>query len=137
MYLLQHSYIGPCPVSLDLKLEIVRGDHAWRLNTSLSNDPEFCAFLSKQISIFISTNGKGDLNDSILWESMKAVLRGRIMSYEAAERKRSKIRLSEREEELTSFETTYIKTTTVLNKIISLKYEYNTIKSKTVEMLFT
>lgn len=125
------------PVSLDLKFGLDRGDYSWRLNASLLNNPDFCSFISEQISTFLNNNDKGDVNDSVLWESMKAVLRGQIISYEAAERKRARLRLERIEEELTSLETEYknSQTTTTLNKIISLKYEYNSIISKNVEKL--
>lgn len=69
------------PVSLRLKLNNVnvRGRH-WRLNASLLKEKEFSQHLSEQITkFFIESNDKGDVDDSMLWESLKAVIRGHII----------------------------------------------------------
>lgn len=49
------------PVSLDLKLNIDRGEYNWRLNTSLLSDPEFRDILLKQTTSFLNSNNKGKM----------------------------------------------------------------------------
>ena len=80
------------PVSLSLDLNHKRGKYNWRLNNTLLKDEDFCTYLSGKIELYLSTNDTGDVDDSTLWEAMKAVLRGHIISYEAAEKKKSKER---------------------------------------------
>lgn len=65
--------------------------HCWRLNPSLFNSPSFTTFLEEQINIFLSTNDNEDTNPSILWDTLKAYLRGVIISYSTA-RKRKALR---------------------------------------------
>ncbi len=60
----------------------------WRLNPSLFNNP---SFMEKQINIFLSTNDSDDTNPSILWDTLKAYLRGALISYSTA-RKREALR---------------------------------------------
>lgn len=61
---------------------------------------------------------------------MKAVIRGHI-SYEAAERKKSKKRLTEIDNHKANLEPDYrTKQTTKLLKITALRYEYNSIVSQ-------
>lgn len=76
------------PVSLSLDLNHKRGEHNWHLNNTLLKDKEFCTYLSGKIELYLSTNDTGDVDDSTLWEAMKAVLRGHIISYEAAAKKK-------------------------------------------------
>ena len=63
---------------------------------------------------------------------MKAILRGHIISYEAAERKKSKEKLTEIDKQLSNLETLYKESNKpeTLRKITALKYDYNSILSK-------
>lgn len=74
----------------------------------------------------------GDVDDSTLWEATKAVLRGYIISYAAAETKRSEKRLTEIDSQLVSLEASYrtIHELELLNKITALQYDYNSICPK-------
>ena len=53
----------------------------WRLNPRLLSE-EFVSFLSAQIDFFLETNQSPDTSHCNLWETMKAYLRGQIISYE-------------------------------------------------------
>ena len=122
------------PVSLSLDLNQNRGEHSWHLNNALLKDEEFCTYLSDKIEIYLNTNDVGDVDDSTLWEAMKAVLRGHIISYEIAEKKKSKQRLTEIDDQLTKLEASYKteRKIEVLNKITALRYEYNSMMSKNI-----
>lgn len=95
------------PVSLSLNLNHKKGTYHWRLNNTLLRNTEFCSFLSGKIDLYLATNNTGDVNDSTLWEAMKAVLRGHIISYEAAENKKSEKRLKEIDDQLTNLEASW------------------------------
>ena len=82
-------------------------------------------------------NDTGEVDDSTLWEAMKAVIRGHIISYEAAEKRKSKERLTEIDNQLADMEVLYRggNKPELLKKITALRYEYNTILSKNVSHL--
>lgn len=50
---------------------------------------------------YLSYNEKGDVDDSMLWEAMKTVIRGCIILFEAAKSRESKTRLEEMDDLLT------------------------------------
>lgn len=68
---------------------------------------------------------------------MKAVLRGHIISYEAAERRKSKEKLTEIDNQLSVLEALYKESNKLetLRKITALKCDYNPILSKNVPCL--
>lgn len=82
-------------------------------------------------------NNMGDVDDSTLWESLMAVIRGYIISDTSERKKRANTRLREIERELGEQENVFRTNSsyTVLEKITKLKYEYNTILSKRVGSL--
>ena len=59
----------------------------WRLNSLLLSEEEFCDYISNSIDQFIATNKTEDTSASLLWESLKAFLRGQIISYSASSKK--------------------------------------------------
>lgn len=128
------------PVSVDLQLNHEEVDYSWRLNNSLLKDKNFCKYITEKISFYLNTNDRGDVNDSTLWETLKVVIRGDIISYETSERKRTKKRLADIQKRLTELENNYKISTTnteLLNSIVALRYEYNDLLSKDVIKLLT
>lgn len=53
----------------------------WRLDTLLLSDTDFCKHVSESIKFFCETNKKEDTSAALLWETLKAVIRGQIISY--------------------------------------------------------
>ncbi len=125
------------PVSLKLNLKHKLGEFNWWLNNTLLKEKEFCSYLSSKIDLYINSNDNGEVSDSTLWEAMKSVLRGHIISYEAAQKRKSKARLTEIDSQLSNLEALYRvdNQPEVLKKISALKYEYNSILSKNVSRL--
>ena len=125
------------PVSVKLKLNYKRGEFSWRLNNATLKNKEFCSYLSNQIDQYVKMNDTGEVDDSTLWEAMKAVIRGHIISYEAAEKRKSKERLTEIDNQLADMEVLYREGNKpeLLKKITALRYEYNTLLSKNVSRL--
>ncbi len=114
-----------------------KGEYNWHLNNTLLKDKTFCSYLAGKIDLFLSTNDMGDVDDSTLWEDMKAVMRDHIISYEAAEKKNSKRRLTEIDDQLSNLENEYkiMCKPELINKITILRYEYNSILSKNISKL--
>ena len=88
-------------------------------------------FFHEQISHFITDNDTGDVDDSTLWEALKAVIRGHIIAFVSRKRMAVGSRLKG---DLSIQEDSYKKTPkdTILETITNLKYEYNTILSQRV-----
>ena len=86
------------PLSLDIQFSSQpRYSTPWRLNTLLLSDDKFNKFISAKIDDFIAIN-KNDtdpISYSLLWESLKAYLRGQIISYSAHLNKSRKAKLQE------------------------------------------
>ena len=88
-------------MSMVLKLDnMSTGRRPWRLDAYLLKDEAFCQYLKEQIAFFPGTNDTGDVDDSTLWESLKSVIRGYIISYTSERKKRANTRLREIEREL-------------------------------------
>ena len=72
------------PVLLDLSFSLLQKTRPpWRLNCTLLNDDDFCQTISKVIDDFLVTNKSNLISPSLLWETLKVVVRGEIISYSA------------------------------------------------------
>ncbi len=74
------SDLSAMTVSRDL-LEI-KPSYNFRFNPILLSGDSFCEYLTELLAEFLKFNDKGEVSDSTLWESLKAVLRGHIISYD-------------------------------------------------------
>lgn len=122
------------PTSLILDFKIPKREIAWKMRPSLIKDADFCSYLSKHLEEFLQTNDTKDTSDSNLWETFKVVMRGHVISYEAAQKKQRNLRLKEIDDTLTQLEVLYRQNSNnqTLQQIVTLKYEYNTILTKQV-----
>ena len=122
------------PVSLDIRFKHCRCAHTWRFDNTILRDKSLLKFMSERLPEIIATNDTGDVDDSTLWEAIKAVLRGSIISYVANRKKQSGKRLVELDESITDLENSYRVSSdpNTLNSIISLRQEHNTILSSQV-----
>lgn len=59
----------------------------WDLNTRLLFNEDFVKFVSNQIDFFLTTNRTPGISASLLWETLKAYIRGEIISYSSYENK--------------------------------------------------
>ena len=86
------------PLSLDIKFcSQPRYPTPWRFNTLLLSDDTFNTFIAAKIDDFIAINknDRDPVSYSLLWESLKAYLRGQIISYSAHLNKSRKAKLQE------------------------------------------
>lgn len=60
----------------------------WRLNNGLLNDTTFVTAMATEPRLYLQENDNGDVNPSILWDTAKAVLRGKIIARTAMSKKR-------------------------------------------------
>lgn len=80
------------PVLLDLSFPLnIRERPPWRFDPLLLSSEEFCSFISTNINTFLTINETDSVSYSVLWETLKAYLRGLIISYSSyASRERKK-----------------------------------------------
>ncbi|KAI5085871.1 hypothetical protein C0J45_1157, partial [Silurus meridionalis] len=82
------------PVQLDLICNLRYNERPlWRRNTSLLLDPEFCTFVTTAIDNFLLHNRSESISASTLWETLKVVIRGEIISYTSTLNKKNKQKL--------------------------------------------
>uniref|UniRef100_H3A8B0 Endonuclease/exonuclease/phosphatase domain-containing protein n=1 Tax=Latimeria chalumnae TaxID=7897 RepID=H3A8B0_LATCH len=100
----------------------------WRLNVSLLRLPEVQALVKKAISDFYKCNPKGESDTGLLWDTVKAVLRGKLISY-ATNRKKERLQKTiELEQEIKEKELALN-----FHNLQYLKYEFNKLMSQKVE----
>lgn len=72
------------PVQIDLAFPgNVAPQRTWRLDPQLLLCKHFKIFLNNQIDFFLEMNDTQDVSRGVLWESMKAYIRGQVISYVA------------------------------------------------------
>lgn len=123
------------PVNLNLKLCSPGQTYSWRFNPYLLEDQAFKnTHHYARITVPWETDDNGEVNGTILWETLKVYIRGQIISYEATLKKTKRGRLEETEKELQTAE--QVCRNSLLqsdyNTILKLEYEYNTILGEQV-----
>lgn len=61
----------------------------WRFNSSLLSDDEFVKYLGDHITFFLETNTTSDTSALMVWDALKAYLRGQIISFTVNKRRKS------------------------------------------------
>ena len=90
-----------CPVTFSLRLgNTTRQQRSWRFTLQLINDSGFCDHTKTHIGVFIEANDKPETTPALLWEAMKAYLRGCIISFQASKHNQSKIEQSKWEDQI-------------------------------------
>uniref|UniRef100_A0A8C4SJY7 Reverse transcriptase domain-containing protein n=1 Tax=Erpetoichthys calabaricus TaxID=27687 RepID=A0A8C4SJY7_ERPCA len=90
------------PLVLELKsISPSYSPRRWRLNPLLLADENCTEFISKQISFFLETNMSTEVSAGTLWETLKAFLRGQIISYLSHRNKLETKKVSELRNEIT------------------------------------
>lgn len=64
-------------------------------NPRLVNDPKFYDYMLIQLQIISENNNTPDILPGLLWETLKAFLKGCIISYQVSRNKRYKTKLLE------------------------------------------
>ncbi len=109
----------------------------WRLNTLLLSDETFVNSISSKIKIFLEHNQTPEMPFSVIWEAMKAYLRGEIIYLSSHIRKIQTARLEELTNTILKLDATLAFTPSpALNKQrVSLQTEYNLLSTKRIENL--
>ena len=68
----------------------IKNINIWRLNNMLLNNQQITEEIKKEIEICIETNDNENMTTPNLWDSVKAVQRGRFMARQAYLKKQEK-----------------------------------------------
>ena len=61
----------------------VNNTNTWRLNNTLLNNQQITEEIEKEIKIFMETSENENTTTQNIWDSVKAVLRGRFIAIQA------------------------------------------------------
>lgn len=71
---------GHSPISMSLVLERKIRKTLWKLKSSILNDSKILERLKEDIRDYLDLNDSGEVSPAILWDTLKAVMRGKIIS---------------------------------------------------------
>lgn len=84
------------PISMDICFkDLISMCAPWCLNTRLLLDDDFVNFVYQQVDFFVSLNKTPDVSALVLWEALKAYIRGEIISYAGYEKKHRREKLTD------------------------------------------
>lgn len=109
----------------------------WRLDTLLLADEKFCKYISESITFFYDTNKNEETTPSLLWDTMKAFLRGKIISYTCHIHRSRKARKEELEKSIADIDESFSVTNTpdLFKERLKLKTELNLLLTTEAERL--
>uniref|UniRef100_A0A3B1JVX2 Reverse transcriptase domain-containing protein n=1 Tax=Astyanax mexicanus TaxID=7994 RepID=A0A3B1JVX2_ASTMX len=89
--------------------------------------PSHCEFISKEIHEFLSFNKQPDILPKLLWESMKAYLRGRCICYSSQKKKKQNAKIEELTEQIKGLEELLRQDPSAANyrNLIKVKFQLN------------
>ena len=129
------------PLSCTIDINNNPGSTLWRLNTNILNNPKFKTQIREEIKRFLEENDNGEVDSATVWDTLKAVMRGRIISFCAYEKKQKQLRLIDLNKELKDLETQHKREqkTEILTKLTATRNEINMIYTQEIEkkMIFT
>ena len=80
------------PISFNLNIHhTTKTTTRWRFNTSLLQDNDFDTYFKREWTSFMETNDYPEISSTLIWETAKAVLRGKILILFIQEKKRTRI----------------------------------------------
>ena len=86
------------PISISLRIESqYKPTSTWRFNLSLLKDPEFDRMVRREWADFLEINDVPEISPSLLWETGKAVIRGKIISYSSYKKKQEQQQMNDLE----------------------------------------
>lgn len=124
------------PLSMTLCIPISQANyHPWHLNILLLADENFNKFISSEITSFLEINQTPGMSPLTVWESMKAYLRGQIISYSAQQRKLHNMKLEQLANDILKLDS--ILATTPSNDLfkqqMTLQTDFNLLSTRQIE----
>ncbi|KAF3837859.1 hypothetical protein F7725_009627 [Dissostichus mawsoni] len=103
----------------------------WRLDPHLLSYEHFKTYLSDQIDFFLEMNDTKEISRSVLWESLKAYIRGQAISYTAHKNKERSKRLKELTHSIADVDRRYalLPMADLFKEKVPLQFEFNTLST--------
>ena len=79
-------------LDLNYRRKTIKNSNIWRLNNTLLNNQQITEEIKKEIKICIETDENENTTTTILWDTAKAVLRGRFTQYKLTSRNKRKVK---------------------------------------------
>uniref|UniRef100_A0A674MN32 Endonuclease/exonuclease/phosphatase domain-containing protein n=1 Tax=Takifugu rubripes TaxID=31033 RepID=A0A674MN32_TAKRU len=124
------------PITLNINLSQDKlPTKPWRFNSHLLSEPKFKDYLTNQIQLFFDTNDTPDIGSGVLWETLKAYLRGQIISFISGFRREERTKLKQISDEIQLLDAQYsVNPSDVLyKKRVQLQSQYNLLTSGRIE----
>ena len=74
-------------ISLKVHLNDRKINTIWRLNVGILNNEANVEQIRREIKRYIEENDNGEVNPAILWDGMKAVIRGKLIALTTSQKK--------------------------------------------------
>uniref|UniRef100_A0AAR2KHU4 Endonuclease/exonuclease/phosphatase domain-containing protein n=1 Tax=Pygocentrus nattereri TaxID=42514 RepID=A0AAR2KHU4_PYGNA len=115
------------PIYLSVILDRIHRSTIWKLNSTILNNPQIVQKLKNDIEEYLVQNDKGDVSPSIIWDAMKAVMRGKVIEITSFNKKLRSQKLEQLQAELKRLQTTTYTTfqTKLKQEMNKLKHEIN------------
>ena len=130
----QSSSLTVSTVRLDLnyRKKIIKNSNIWRLNNTLLNNQQIIEEIKKEIKICTETNENENTTTQNLWDTVKAVLRGRFRALQAYLKKQEKSQIDNLTLHLKQLEKEEMKNTRVSTRkeILKIRAEINAKQTK-------
>uniref|UniRef100_A0A672HXW1 Endonuclease/exonuclease/phosphatase domain-containing protein n=1 Tax=Salarias fasciatus TaxID=181472 RepID=A0A672HXW1_SALFA len=126
------------PLLMTLHIPVSHNNYRpWRFNTSLLSDDSFTKFISSEISFFLKHNQTPGMSSSTVWESMKAYLRGQIISYSTQQRRHCNMKLEQLTNDILQLDAALAVTPSddMFKLRLNLQTEFNLLSTRYVENL--
>lgn len=109
----------------------------WCFNTILLSDAGFVKFIFTEITEYLARNQTPEMSSSVIWESMKAYLRGQIISSSARIKKAQNERLEKLAKDILQLDGTlaHSPSPVLFKQWLTLQTELNLLSTKHAENL--
>ena len=67
------------PISMSLQVARKTRNSLWKLNSNIFNDPAIVSKIKEDIKGFLEINDIGEVSAVIIWDTLKAVMRGKLI----------------------------------------------------------
>jgi len=79
-------------LDINFRRKTIKNSNIWRLNNTLLNNQQITEEIKKEIKICIETNENENTTTQNLWDTVKAVLRGKFIAIQAYLKKQEKVK---------------------------------------------
>lgn len=123
------------PLYLKVNLDLTPKAVCSKLNSSMLKNKNFKEQVIKEIKYFLDTNDNGEVSPAILWDTLKAVIRGKIIAIASYRKKMRCKKLEDLQKKLKELETKHKQSSgqNILEEIKQIRNEINNLNIQEVQ----